>query len=123
MLPLARGGIPNVTETNVCQANFGGQILDIKMLITIQMMVASARPLHHRDQSHILHKMCHFQPFVKFQLSKHFSCGTPFARMPKMAGFSGLRNQRLRCEASIVSLAKPLSFNCLIRTFIPSILQ
>ena len=56
---------------------------------------------------------------VKLKLSKNFSLGHPFAKMPKMSHFSGLGNGQLRCVCNIVSGAKPLSLTCLIRNFIP----
>ena len=62
-------------------------------------------------------------PFLKFQLSKTFSCGPPFAKMPKMSDFLCLGSLRLRCVRSVVSGTKPFSLNCLIRTFIPSEFQ
>ena len=79
------------------------------MLIAQQIIVTATFPMHHPHQRLILHKICHFQPFVKLKLSKKFSTGPPFAKMPKMSHFSGLGNWRLRCVRSIVSVAKPLS--------------
>ena len=93
------------------------------MLIAQQITVTATFPLHHPHQRFILDKICHFQPFVKLKLSKKFSMGSPFAKMPKMSDCSGLANGRLRCVRSIVSGAKPLSLKCLIRTFIPSNFQ
>ena len=93
------------------------------MLIAQQIIVTATFPLHHRHQRLILHKICHFQPFVKLKLSKYFSLGPPFAKMPKMSQFSGLGNGRLRCVRSIVSGAKPFSLKCLIKTLIPSNFQ
>ena len=93
------------------------------MLIAQQIIVTVTFPLHNRHQRLILHKNCHFQPFVKLKLSKKFSWGPPFAEMPKMSHFLGLANERLRCVKSIVSGARPLSLKCLIRTFIPSNFQ
>ena len=89
------------------------------MLIAQQIIVAATFLMHHRHQRLILHKICHFKSFVKFQLSIKFSCGTPPAKMSKISQFSGLGNGRLRCVRSIVSGAKPLSLKCLIRSFIP----
>ena len=119
--PLARSGISNVAvKTGVFQAHFGRTISETKMLLTGQKMVAATLPLHHRDQRLILHNICHFQPFLKFQLSNNFSCSPPFAKMPKISDFLGLGFQRLRCVPSIVSGAKQPFLKCLIRTFIPS---
>ena len=89
------------------------------MLITRQILVAANFPLQHRDQRVIFHKICHFEPIPKFELSEKFSCGPPFPKMPKMTDFSRLGNLRLRCVGSVISGTVPLSFNCLIRTFIP----
>ena len=93
------------------------------MLIAHQILITATFPLHHCHQRLILHKICHFQPFVKLKLSKKFSWGVPFAEMPNMSDFSGLRIGRQPCVRSIVSGAKPLSLKCLIRTFIPSNFQ
>ena len=89
------------------------------MLIAQRIIVIATIPLHHRNQRLILHKICHFQLFVKLKLSKKISWGPPFAKSQKMSDFSGLGNGRLRCVGSIVSGAKPLSLKNLIRTFIP----
>ena len=93
------------------------------MLIAQQKIVEATFSLHHRHQHRILLYVCHFQPFVLLKLSKKFSWGPPFAKMPKMSPFSSLGNGRLRCLRSIVSGAEPLSLKCLIRTFIPSNFQ
>ena len=92
------------------------------MLIAQQIIVTATFPLHHPHQRLTLHKICHFQPFVNVKLYKTFSWGHPLLKCKKLA-FSGFGNGRLRCVASIVSGAKPLSLKCLIRTFIPSILS
>ena len=60
------------------------------MLIAQQLIVMATFPLHRRHQRLILHKICHFQPFVKLKLSKKVLWGPPFAEMPKMSHFSGL---------------------------------
>ena len=93
------------------------------MLIAQQIIVTATFSLHHGHQRLILHKICHFQPFVHLKLSIKFSWGPPFSKMPKKSDFSSLGNGRLRCVRSIVSGAKPLSLTCLIRTFIPSNFQ
>ena len=93
------------------------------MLIAQQIIVTATFPLHHPHKRFILRKIGDFQPFVKLKLSKKFSWGPPFAKMPKVSHFSSLGNGRLRCVRSIVSGAKPLSLRCLIKTFIPSIFQ
>ena len=93
------------------------------MLIAQQIKVTATFPLQHRHQHLILHKICHFQPFVKLKLSKKVSWGPPIAKIPKMSHFSGLGNGRLRSVRSIVSGAKPFSLRCLIRIFIPSNFQ
>ena len=85
-----------------------------------QIRVTATFPLHHGHQRLVLHKICHFQPFVKLKLSKKVSWDPPFDKIPKRSHFSGLGNRRLRCVRSIVSGSKPLSLKCLIRTFIPS---
>ena len=89
------------------------------MLIAHQIIFTATFALHDRFKRLVLHKICHFQPFVKLKLSKNFSLGQPFAKMPKMSHFSGLGNGQLRCVCNIVSGAKPLSLTCLIRNFIP----
>ena len=93
------------------------------MLITQQIIVTVTFPLHHRHQHLILHKICHFQPFLKFKLSKGFSWGPPFAKMPKMTHFSGLEKWRLRYVDSIVAGATPFSLKYFIRSFMPCTLQ
>ena len=93
------------------------------MLIAQKITVVANFQLRHRDRRLILHKICHFQPFLKFQVSKIFSCGPPFAEMPKMSDFSCLGNLQLRCVRNVVCGTKPPSLNCLIRTFIPSEFQ
>ena len=75
----------------------------IKMLIAQQIIVRATFLLHHPHQRFILHKICHFQPFVKLNLPKKCSWCPPFAKMPKVSHFSGLGNGRLRCVRSIVS--------------------
>ena len=72
-------------------------------------MVVANFGLRHRDQRLILQKICHFQPFLKFGVSKTFSYGPPFAEMPKMSDFSCLGNLRLRCVGTVVSGNKPTS--------------
>ena len=57
------------------------------MLIAQQIIVTATFPLHHPHQRLILHKRCHFQPFVKLKLSKNFSWDPPFAKMTKMTPF------------------------------------
>ena len=93
------------------------------MLIAQQIIDTATFPLHHPHQCLILHKICHFQLFVKLKLPKKFSCGPTFAKMPKMTKLSALGIGRLRCIRSIVSEAKPFSLKCLIRTFIPGNFQ
>ena len=93
------------------------------MLIAQQIIVIATFLLHHRHQRLILHKIGHFQPFVKLKLARKFSWGPSIAKMPKMSHFSSLGNVRLRCVRSIVSGAKLLSLKCLIRSFIPSNFQ
>ena len=90
------------------------------MLIAQPIVVTATSPLHHRHQRLILHKICHFQPFVKLKLSNKFSWVPPFAKMPKMSNLSALGNGRLRCVDSIVFGAGPLSLKFLLSTFIPS---
>ena len=90
------------------------------MLIAQPIVVTATSPLHPRHQRLILHKVCHFQPFVKLKLSNKFSWVPPFAKMPKMSHLSALGNGRLRCVGSIVSETGPLSLKFLISTFIPS---
>ena len=93
------------------------------MLIAQQIIVTVTFPLHRPHKRLILHKIGHFQPFVKLKLSQRIFMGFPFAKIPKTSHFSGLGNGQLRCVRSIVSGAKPLSLKCLIRTFIPSNFQ
>ena len=93
------------------------------MPIDQQIIVTLTFLLHNRHQRFTLHKVCHFQPFVKMKLSKKSSWGPPFAKLPKLSHFSGFENGRLRCVRSIVSGAKPHSLNCLIKIFIPSNFQ
>ena len=93
------------------------------MPIDQQIIVTLTFLLHNRHQRFTLHKVCHFQPFVKMKLSKKSSWGPLFAKLPKLSHFSGFGNGRLRCVRSIVSGAKPLSLNCLIKIFIPSNFQ
>ena len=90
------------------------------MLITQPIVVTATSPLHHGHQRLILHKICHFQPFVKLKLSNKFSWVPPFAKTPKMSNLSALGNGRLRCVDSIASGAGPLSLKFVISTFIPS---
>ena len=59
----------------------------------------------------------------EIQVSKIFSCGPPFVKMPKMSDFLCLGNLWLRCVGTVVSGNKPFSLNYLIRTFIPSEFQ
>ena len=77
--------------------------------MTRQILIAAKFRLQNRDRRLILHKICHFQPFLKFELSKKFPCGPPFAKMPKMSDFSGLENLRLRCVQCLVSGTIPVS--------------
>ena len=84
------------------------------MLIAQQIIVTATFPLHYPHQRLILHKICHIQPVVKMKLSKKFSWGSPFSKMPKMKHFSGLGNGRLRYVRSKVSGAEPLSLKCLL---------
>ena len=93
------------------------------MLIAQSIIVTATSPLRHCHQGLILHKICHFQPFVKLKLSNKFSWVPAFAKMPKMSHFSALGNGRLRCVRSVVSGARPLSLKFLISTFIPSKFQ
>ena len=93
------------------------------MLIAHQIIVSDTFTLNHLDQRLILYKLCHFQPFAKFEAFQKILIGSPFAKMPKISHFSGLGNWWLRCVRSIVSGAKPLSLKCLIRTSIPSNFQ
>ena len=93
------------------------------MLTTLQVLVAANFPLQHRHQRVILHKICHFEPIPKFELSEKFSCGSPFAKMPKMTDFSCLGKLRSRCVGSVISGTEAFSLNYLIRTFIPSEFQ
>ena len=86
----------------------------IKMLIAQQIIVTATFPLHHSHQRLILHKICYIQPVVKKKLSKKFSWGHPFSKMPKMSHFSGLGNGRLRYVRSKVSGAEPLTLKCLL---------
>ena len=60
------------------------------MCIARQILIAAQFPLHTRHGRFILHKIGHFQPFLKIELSKKFSWGPPFAIMPKMTDFSCL---------------------------------
>ena len=90
------------------------------MLIAQQIIVTATFPLRHPHQRLILHKICHFQPFVKLKLSKNNLMGSPFCYDAKISNLLGLGNGRLRCVRSIDSRAKPLSLKCLIRTLIPS---
>ena len=66
--------------------------MDKELLKTRQIMVAANFRLPQRDYPVILHKICNFQPFLKFELCKKCSCGPPFAKMPKMTDFSCLGN-------------------------------
>ena len=118
--PFARSGTPIDAVKSTFSNHFGAQTWEIRWLIAHQITVTATFPLHHRHQRLILHKICHFQPFVKLKLSKTFSWGRPFAKMQKNEPFSGLRNGRLRCVRSIVSGTSPLSLKCLNRTFNPS---
>ena len=93
------------------------------MLIAQQIIVTATFLIDHPHQRLILHKICHFQPFVKWKLFKKNFIGSSFAKLPKKSHFSGLGNGQLRCVRSIVSGTKPLSLKCLIRTFIPSNFQ
>ena len=93
------------------------------MLIAQQIIVTATYSLHLPHQRLILHKICHFRPFVKLKLSINCSWDPPFVKMPKMSHLSALGNGRLRCVRSIISGAKPFSLTCLIRTFIPSNFQ
>ena len=102
---------------------FGADFLDKETFISRQIVVVAIFGLRHRDQRLILHKICHFQPFFKLGVSKHFSCGPPFAEMPKMSDFSCLGNLRLRCVGTVVCGTKPFSLSCSIRTLIPSEFQ
>ena len=97
----------------------GGHFSGKEMLITRQIMLVANFRLRHRHRRLILHEICHFQPFVKVQVSKNSSC----AKIPKMSNLSCLGNLRLRCVRTVVSGTKPFSLNCLIRTFIPSEFQ
>ena len=60
------------------------------MCIARQILMAAQFPLQNRHRRLILHKLGHFQPFVKMELSKKFPWGPPFAIMPKMTDFSCL---------------------------------
>ena len=64
---------------------FGQEYKD--MLHTRQIVVVGNFRLRQREGRLILHKICYFQPFLKFQVSKNFSSGLPFAEMPKMSNF------------------------------------
>ena len=92
-------------------------------LISRQITVVVNFGLRHRDQRLNLQKICHFQPFLKFGVSKKFSCGPPFEEMPKMSDFSCLGIVRLRCIGTVVCGTKPFSLSCSIRTLIPSEFQ
>ena len=87
------------------QAHFGGQIWEIKRLIAQQTIVTAIFPLHHRHQRLILHKICHFQPFVKLKLSKKFSWGPPFAKNAKNEPFFSFKKlaAMLRTQHSLWS--------------------
>ena len=93
------------------------------MLIAPQTKVTVTLPLHHPHLRLNLHKICHFQLFVKLKLSIKFSWDPSFAKTPKVSDCSGLGNGRLRCERSIVFGARQLSLKCLIRTFNPKNFQ
>ena len=121
--PFAGSDIPGVAVKSTFSIPFGMANLGIKKAHIKQIIVTAIFPLHHPHQRLILHKICHFQPFVKLKLSKKFSWGPPFAKKPKMSDFSGLKNGRLRCVRNIVSGAKSLSLKCLMRTFISSSFQ
>ena len=77
--------------------------MDKELPNTQQRMVAANYRLQHQDKRVVLHKICNFQLFLKFEHSKKISCGSPFAKMPKMIDFSCLGNLRLRCLRSLLS--------------------
>ena len=93
------------------------------MPITQQMFIATKFRLRNRDRRLMLHKICHFQPFLKFLLSIKFSWGPHFAKMPKMTDFSCLGNQLPRCVGSVVCNILAPFLNCLIGAFIPGRFQ
>ena len=88
------------------------------MCIARQILIAAQFPLHTRHGRFILHKIGHFQPFLKIELSKKFSWGPPFAIMPKRTDFSCLGNELLRSVGSVACSILALFFNCLIRAFV-----
>ena len=90
------------------------------MLIAKKIIVTANFLMNHLQKRLILQKICHFQPFVKWKLSKKLSWGPPFAKMPRLSNFLHLGNGRLLCVRSITSRVKPLSLKWLIRAFIPS---
>ena len=94
-----------------------------EMLITYKIGVAANFGLQHRNQRPILHQICHFLPFVKFQLSKIVSCDPPFGKMPKVSDFSCLGNLRQTSLGTVILETKPFSLDGLIKTFIPSEFQ
>ena len=57
------------------------------MLIAQQIIITATFPLLNRYQRIILHKICHFQPFVKLKLSKTFSWAPPLLKRQKGAFF------------------------------------
>ena len=77
------------------------------MLIAQQIIITATFPLLNRYQRIILHKICHFQPFVKLKLSKIFSWGPPFAKMQKNEPFLQFRKwaASLRTQNSFWSKA------------------
>ena len=93
------------------------------MFRTQQILIVAKFRLQNRDRHLILHKLYHFQPFLKFQLSKKFSLGSPFAKMPKMTNFSCLENQLLRCVGSVVLNIVTLFLYFFVRAFIPGEFQ
>ena len=74
-------------EDNFLEYILKSIFLTKKMLITRQILMAAKFRLQNRHCRVILHKICHFQPVPKFELSKKISWGPAFAKMPKMTDF------------------------------------
>ena len=67
----------NSIENRFFERILEGFFFDKEMLITQEIMVAANFRLQYRDQRDTLHKICNFEPFLKFEIS----CGSPFARL------------------------------------------
>ena len=92
--PLARSLVAKSTwKFSFLEYILEGNFSDKKMLITRQILMVSQVPFAESSINRLtLHKICHFQPFPRFEIPKIFSCGTPFAKNAKMTDFSCLGN-------------------------------